>query len=91
MIIAHHHSIARAIGWNGVYFTLRASFHVPGTAQTACADRVIVRAVPGTLCPESELHPVECDFLRVYFVSEKRTLHSFFCLLSHSAFLMYVI
>ena len=37
-----------------VYFTVEASLHVPGTAQMACADRVIVCAVPGTLCPEPE-------------------------------------
>jgi hypothetical protein len=38
-----------------VYFTMGASFHVPGTAHSITLSAQAVCAVPGTLCPESEL------------------------------------
>ena len=41
----------------GVYFTMGASSHVPGTAHEITLSAHTICAVPGTLCPELESHP----------------------------------
>ncbi len=44
----------------GVYFTMGASLHVPGTAHEITLSVQAICAVLGTLCPERELHPHDC-------------------------------
>jgi hypothetical protein len=59
-----------AVVW--VYFKLGANAHVPSTAHEIILCVQPICAVPGTLCPERELHPVRTQIISIALYTASR-------------------